>query len=755
MPLPDANLDDLRFQDLVDEARKRVARYAPEWTEFNVSDPGVALIELLAWMTELTVYRLNRVPDKNYVRFLNLLGVQLKPARSAYAMLTFRLAAPLPLGPESQTQVVIPRGLEVSTQETPNAPQVTFTVDENYTVVPPVVTHLVSPVQFNRNYVNLVEAFVAFANDPPQPGAYFYIGIDAPAELKGHILRLDFNCERSEAYGVRRDRPPLKWHVSAGNGAWLDIEPSRLEGERDTTGGLNNEQGSMTFYLPQGTLSETITGVRRTWIRCTYAPPENERNAYTQSPRIFKVAAYAAGGETRATHAIYRQPEQLGVSTGDAGQIFHLQRAPILDLSIDESVEVEETRDGELVFVPWQRVEDFSASSIWDRHYVLDTSTGEVRFGPAVRQQNGSMRTYGRVPEVGRRIRISGYRTGGGAVGNVPVNRLTIMRTAVPYVDRVTNRRRAEDGMDAETLEEAQMRARRELRAQNRAVSAEDYESLARSASPFVARAKCMTPMNAAGQLRPGELEVLLVPAQYEAVARGDFAALRLTPEVERSVRSYLDRMRLLTTTLYLREAAYVGVKVIARIVPSDVVTDDRVIDRVNQALRSFLAPLPPEPPFGGGAAQANTAGGAAAAQAAQEAVSAAAVAGSPSAGIQTAGSSSGRRGLAARGGAPLSSSFGRVEMSAESELVEPWEGWPSGKPLYVAELFSLIQGVRGVKHVLEVKVLSRPLELGRLEAGVEALGAVEPQPLVGNVLQIGPGALLCSLNHEIQVERL
>ncbi len=751
MPLPDVNLDDLRFQDLVNEARKRIARYCPEWTEYNLSDPGVALIELFAWMTEMSVFRMNRVPDKNYVRFLNLLGVQLKPARSAFAWLTFRLAAPLPLGPENDTQVLIPRALEVSTQETPNAPVVTFTVDNDYSIVPPSVTHLISPAQFNRNYVDLVDPFVAFGEDPPRVGAYFYVGLQAPGELKGHIVRLEFVCEQAEGFGVRRERPPLRWHVSTGSGGWAEIVPSRLEGERDTTGALNNPRGSITFYLPQEAAADSIVGQLRTWIRCTYVQFEGERNAYSRSPRILEVTATATGGETRATHAVYRSGEQLGVSTGDPAQSFHLQLAPLLDPNEDERVEVEETMDGGLFFVPWTRVEDFSASQAWDRHYVLDTSTGQVQFGPAIRQQSGRMRSYGRVPEVGRRIRISGYRTGGGAAGNVPANRLMVLRTTVPYVDRVHNRHRAVDGMDAETLEEAQMRARREMRAQQRAVSAEDYESLARSASPFVARARCMTPMNAAGRLRPGEIEVLLVPAQYDAVARGEFSALRIAPEVEKAVRAYLDQMRLLTTTLYLAEPTYIGVKVVARVVPIDSFSDERITQAVDAALRGFLAPLPPEPPYGMAhmgiaSAEATSAGGVAAR--AEAAVSAAAVAGSPSSGMHVTHSPK-RRGLVARQGAPLAAAVGRVDFEPDAVDSAPWEGWPFGKPLYVAELYSLIQAVRGVRHVLEVKVLSREIDLGG------DLSAVEPQPLTGNTLQVAPDALLCSLAHEIVVERL
>ena len=128
MPLPTPNLDDLRFQgDLVDEARRRIVRYCPEWTEYNVSDPGITLIELFAWMTEMLVYRLNRVPEKSHVQFLELLGVHLRPTTSARTELTFWLSAPFPLTPEDETHTTVPHGTEVATWPTPEEPEVIFT----------------------------------------------------------------------------------------------------------------------------------------------------------------------------------------------------------------------------------------------------------------------------------------------------------------------------------------------------------------------------------------------------------------------------------------------------------------------------------------------------------------------------------------------------------------------------------------------------------------------------------------------------
>ena len=94
MSLPAPNLDDRRFQDIVDEAKRRIARYCPEWTDHNVSDPGVVLIELFAWMTEMLLYRLNQVPDRLYVKFLELVGIELASVSPARTDLLFTLAAP-------------------------------------------------------------------------------------------------------------------------------------------------------------------------------------------------------------------------------------------------------------------------------------------------------------------------------------------------------------------------------------------------------------------------------------------------------------------------------------------------------------------------------------------------------------------------------------------------------------------------------------------------------------------------------------
>ena len=702
MTLPTPNLDDLRFQrDLVDEARRRIIRYCPEWTDYNLSDPGITLIEMFAWMTELLAYRLNRVPEKNYIKFLEMLGVQLQPASSARVELTFRLSTPFPISPEDTTAAIVPAGIEVATRATDEEREVVFTTDARLLITPPRLTQVRREADFVKNYLPRlgVETFYAFSQPRPQLGDTFYLGFDDAQNIGGHLLRLDFTCEETQATGVRRSDPPWVWECSIGDGQWTEIIPSQFTGEKDTTGGLNNPRGQLVFYLPLTMQAAAVHGRNAYWLRCRLERRREEQGMYTQSPRVTGIIASTLGATALATHAVAVRDEVLGQTTGNPGQVFRLQHAPVLALRSDETIEIEELRDGEPVFVPWTRADDFSQSDRFDRHFVLDSSTGEVSFGPCIRQGDGAMRQYGRVPEANRQVRFTQYRHGGGIIGNVPANRIEVLKSAVPYIDRVTNLVRAEGGRDSEMLEEAQMRARREIRAQQRAVTAEDYESLAKLASRAVARVKCRAPGKDT-LLPPGTLELLVVPTVFDALKADDLSRLYLEPELAKAIDKHLDQFRLLTTNLRIREPRYIGVKVVAEIVVTEYSQPINVINRVNESLKNFLSPL-----------------------------------------------------------------VFSEEATSSDAMDENWDGWPFGRPLFLSEIYSLVQKVPGVKHVLDVHLAWRPVIPAKenqpviVPEGVSPEGYVPPEKQLRLVEQkkidIPPDALICSLEHDIKIAEL
>jgi predicted phage baseplate assembly protein len=694
MPLPEPYLDDLRFQqDLVDEARKRIVQYCPEWTDYNLSDPGITLIELFAWMTEMTVYRLNRVPEKNYIKFMELLGLQLQAASSAHTELTFWLSTPFPTTPEDDTVAIIPQGTEVATRRTEDEDEIVFTTDQRLEIVPPQLTELRAEEEYQKNYVPRlgVETFLAFGSNV-QVGDTFYMGFDESQNISGQILQLTFECEPTQATGIRREDPPLVWECSVGDDEWQEVSLSTRSGERDTTGGLNNPEGSLVIYLPISMQPSQVYGRNAYWIRCRFEPRREEQGRYTESPRILNVLAHTLGGTTYATHAQIVEDEVLGRSNGDPGQIFYLENSPVLELQKGETVQIQGEAYGEAgVFIPWQPVKDFSGSDRYDHHFVLDMVTGQIQFGPAVRQPNGTIRQYGRIPEMGKQIRFTRYRYGGGTVGNVPVGKLQVLKSSLAYIDRVANLQRAAGGRDQESLEEAKSRAQRELRAQQRAVTPEDYEDLAKGASRAVARVKCNIPQNSNGEIPPGVIEILIVPAVADSLAAGDLSRLHPDEILTKTVEKYLDKYRLLTTTLRIKEPNYIGVKVEAQIVPSEFSRPEAVRARVNESLKNFIT--------------------------------------------------------------PLTTSIGNA-LPAELSDSE-WEGWPFGRNLYTAEISSLIQRVPGVKHVLEVKVRQReviPAEEVGTEEENEPKALSRPRR---KVVRIPADTLLCSLEHEITIKEL
>ena len=109
MPLPVPNLDDRDYARLLADAKALIPAHSPEWTDLSPGDPGITLLELFAYLTDTMLYRLNRIPEKVFVQFLNTIGVRLTPPAAAGVELVFALRAARDL------PTPIPRGTRVTT----------------------------------------------------------------------------------------------------------------------------------------------------------------------------------------------------------------------------------------------------------------------------------------------------------------------------------------------------------------------------------------------------------------------------------------------------------------------------------------------------------------------------------------------------------------------------------------------------------------------------------------------------------------
>ena len=582
MRLPEIQLDDRRFQELVSEARLKINRSCPEWTEHNVSDPGITLIELFAWMTEMTIYRLNRVPDKLHVKLLELLGIQLDGPSAATTQVRFRLAEPA-----SEPLEILGGSTEVGTPRNANEESIVFQVDEDFTIpaARPAAYVLqrggqAKDVGVAKGVARPQGADQLPYGSPPAVGDALYIGFDEP--IGRLLMSIDVDASQARGAGVNPEDPPLRWEVSQGDDGWE--EAVVLE---DLTGGFNYGAGTVELQLPERSAVHALSGHRMHWMRCRIDDKTRHGGAattYTHPPEIYSITAAPIGALLPATHASREENEIMGVSDGTPGQIFPLRYSPVLKPVKTETLEIQDPESGD--WSTWELREDFVGSNEFDRHYILDEVSGEIEFGPAIRETDGGWSQYGSIPPKGAVLRFTRYRHGGGRLGNVAAETISTLKSSLAGVSTVTNPEGASGGVDAEVLEHARQRAAMEIRTRYRAVTAEDFEFLAGEASPRVARAVCIPPADG------GAVPLHLVPRLLPADRRLTYEELVPGEDMLTEVAEYLDQRRLIGTTVQLLPCSFRGLSVVVNLQASPLADTARVEEDVAHALYTYLNPL-------------------------------------------------------------------------------------------------------------------------------------------------------------------
>ncbi len=587
MPLPVPNLDDRRFQDYVDDAKRLVQQRCPAWTDHNVSDPGVTLIETFAYMVDQLTYRLNRVPDRNYVKFLELIGVTLFPPSAARADVTFWLSAP------QEATVTVPRASRVATQRVQRAQgAVIFETLEDLPIVTSGLQRAmsVSSELEVRDHTDTLTLTGYQCFDPlPHPGDRLVLGLSAA--VPSNIITLRFQCH-VEGVGVDPLNPPLIWEAYDGH-EWIACEQTQ-----DDTGGLN-QAGDIVLHVPAGHTEAVFEGRRCGWIQCRVTEPEPDQPFFSSSPYIDRLSVFTVGGTVAAVHGSDTDVEIIGISEGVGAQRFGLVNTPIV--AGDAPVVLEVAGGGE-GWEEWTQVETLAFSDEEDHHFLLDAATGELILGPAVRLEDGTVRQYGAVPPKGAPLRVRRYRSGGGKDGNVAAGALSVMKTNLPFVSTVENRFPAAGGVDGEDIENAKVRGPISFRTLGRAVTVEDYELLAKGAAPDVARVKCV-PAGAVGE--EAGVRVLLVPAVADDEdGTIPFERLDPTPELLQRVAAELDLRRTIGARVLVEPPLYQGITVVAEIRARSTADPVRLEDEAKALLYRYLHPIDGGPdgtgwPFG------------------------------------------------------------------------------------------------------------------------------------------------------------
>ncbi len=583
------NLDDRTYDDLLVQARSLIPRYLPEWTNHNDADPGITLLQLFAWFTDQLVYRVNQVPELNHVKFLRLLGIQTRPAQPARVDLTFTTA--------TNADVDVPAGTQASAPG-PDGKPVVFELAEGFTAVG-------APLQAVQTFDGFAFRDVTTANVTADQ-TFTPLG---PYAHEGSALLLGFPGTGAGGIGPCTDSAiTLMVYVSAGRaipvaqaGALAVPQPARfayeywdgvgwepLGVERDETAAFTVSGRVVLFGPGASARREKVGQVPQElhWLRVRMVS-----GAYERGPVLERVAP----NTVPARAAVTLRDEVLGGSDGMPEQgPFTLSRAPVVALDRAERLRRD---DGRMVsvdslrleidegsgFQVWQEVDDLGGSGPDDPHYLLDRTTGEVRFGDG---RHGAIPT-GNVLAPASNIVARRWLSGGGAASNVGAGTVTTLATAVQGIRGVRNDLAAVGGTDGETVDAAKLRAPAELKAKGRAVTSGDFELLARTAPANVARAHALA-------LRhprypdvdvPGAVTVLVVPDAPGAAPRATQATLM-------AVCAWLDRHRLVTTEVFATCPTYRRVRVVADVVAKPDADSAQVRRGVAEAVTTFLHPL-------------------------------------------------------------------------------------------------------------------------------------------------------------------
>ena len=601
MPLQPPRLDDRDFESLFKEARSRIPRYVPEWTDWNDSDPGITLLQLQAWLAETILFRLNQLPDLNFFKFLQLLGVEQRPAQPAQANLTFilndreatRVSEVLI---ERRTVVgVSDRDLEeplyFETNRTLRAitaqlevlvavPDINATADSTDPKVPVLVTE--DNNFAGRTFSPFTDPTAGAAASPAAvKNAALLLGFRSPLPFSREEIGLQFYLAeegrallaprpQSECNPQLQTEPLLRWQCWDGT-TWSDLNITGDETLNLTRNGqvffkVPVQIPSVSYNNLGWPLLAKIDDSPYYWLRVV----TNRAEAYDKAPEIDRVLTNVVS----ATAALTVFDEAVGSSDGTPNQVMTLRHTPVLAepklvLEVDEGSGPR----------PWEQVADFYGAKPDGAVYTLHRTTGEITFGDGLR---------GRIPVAGQfNVIAREYRYGGGRIGNVGAEKITDLATPIREVDSVTNYRPAEGGADGETLDETKLRGPRDALKSNRAVTLEDFAQMAaETPGALVARAHAYV-------ARPGSdgngcgrvINVVIVPSSEAAKPVPSQVSL------DRVCR-YLNERRLITTQVCVQGPPYHDVDVALDVRARDNADLKTVKNAIADRLAEYFHPL-------------------------------------------------------------------------------------------------------------------------------------------------------------------
>ena len=583
MTLPLPRLDDRTFEMLLREGRALIPRRAPGWTDHNVHDPGITLLELFAYLTEQDIYRLDRIPPASTRAFLRLVGIEPNPPGVAGTVLELR-----PSRGSGARQ--IRTGQRVTDSGEAAAFELSAPVHLPDARLVALATVAGGRMQDHMEQNLHADGSWAPFGTAPTVGDALHLGFDAPLGAGGERISLHVwtGDDLSDAETRRR---LVAEHVRAGTertrwcppGAASEVPDWRQHYSVRTTWEYPTAQGWAELPgVEDETRGLTLTGFVRfdvpsdharggagpgAWADLWIVRCRLTSGTYECAPTLARIGAHAAPARHAAELGEW---EWLGVSDGRAAQSFSTARAPVVASRVTVRVVLDGAED-----VSWRDALYWDRVGPHDRIVRLEPERGRLTFGDG--------RT-GRVPPAGAVLSCR-YWVGGGPAGNVAAGTLV----HAPGIDAaVLQPFAALGGTAAESLTEATGRAIAWLAEPYRGVTVEDYAALA-VATPGVPVARARAVADHHPDLpcvhSSGSVTVVAVP-------RCPGARPEASPAFLEAVRRWLEPRRTLTAELHVVGPCYRAVAVEARLHAEPGAAPGEIRSAALSALEAFFRPL-------------------------------------------------------------------------------------------------------------------------------------------------------------------
>ncbi len=624
LPLP--ILDNEKYEDILLEAKRQIPALTKEWTDFNYHDPGITMLQMLAWLKEMQQYYLDSIGDVHRLKYLKLLNYLPKNAKAATVQ--FQIG-------NVSTNLYIPKGTKIDAQG------VIFQTDKRVHLLANAIKSVQSCI--NEKYQDISHVLDTNSSlaeflfgKKPIANNCFILGYNKalPAnEINKFYIELAHNGIKRNAVTDTAMIPlaELKWEYWNGT-SWEEINVLK-----DETISLI-QSGYIEFCIPSqmAASSEGLYNEELYWIKCTLIKSNYDVSPRLESININSVQAeqkntlsevleFDSNGESTqsflldtylcATGTIivqvkdnrnlwkdidnfqisdaddmglllvifsdeaipkgvgnvrviaisdeYKNQNILGSCNGFSGEKFNVN---VTDIVYDDFLlQVGFEDRGQLLWEDWHKTEDIFLVDHGSKAYVLNANTGEIVFGDG---ENGLLPYQGV-----NNIRVIGLSVSKGAQGNIKdgeasfiFNNDTETQTRISEL-YVKNYKCAEGGTNAETIEAAVLRFRKDFTKVSRAITEEDFIHIVKSTPGLI-----IDKVNAI----PG---YVLKNGSLVKSTEGNCITLVVKPYSDQTgeptlngayienIRAQINRYRLVSTEVNITSPKYIGINVYCKLV--------------------------------------------------------------------------------------------------------------------------------------------------------------------------------------------